>query len=131
MSNAESEKAYKLACQAIAAVTQSQPVQSQTYSDVQSNSFFTQIFPNQQGPVASAVRIILKLRQQSWMPRFLSAGLGRDGWPLGKKRDEMRGKAVKAIDLLEHAIELGHMEALYKLAHVSMVSKHRLLLKFY
>ena len=25
------------------------------------------------------------------------------------------------VDLLEHAVELGHMEALYKLAHVSLV----------
>ena len=33
----------------------------------------------------------------------------------------MVGRAVKVVDLLEHAVELGHMEALYKLAHVSLV----------
>ena len=41
----------------------------------------------------------------------------------GKKKEDMELKAVKALDLLEHAVELGHMDALFKLAQVSMVSK--------
>ena len=76
------------------------------------------MFPNQQGPVATIFRILNKLKQQSWMPRFLSNN-GKD--KSAKKKEDMQGKAVKVIDLLEHAIELGHMEALYKLAHVSLV----------
>lgn len=33
----------------------------------------------------------------------------------------MRGSAVKALDLLQHAIELGNDEALFTMAEVSMV----------
>ena len=119
----QAEKAYKQASQAIATISSYQPPQVQTYTDIQSNSLFAQLFPNQQGPVASAVRIILKLRQQTWMPNFLSSRFGKDSWTKGKKKEDMELKAVKALDLLEHAVELGHMDALFKLAQVSMVSK--------
>lgn len=48
--------------------------------------------------------------------------LGKDGWGSGKKRDDVLSKAVKVVDLLEHAIELGHVDAMYKLAQISLVS---------
>lgn len=35
--------------------------------------------------------------------------------------DEIRGKVVKVKDLLQHSAELGNMEALYKLAYISLV----------
>ena len=56
------------------------------------------------------------------MPEFLRVALGRDTWVAGRGRDELSSKAVKAVDLLEHAIELGHVEAMYKLAQISLVS---------
>lgn len=34
----------------------------------------------------------------------------------------MAGKAVKVLDLLQHAADLGHPDALYALAHLSLVS---------
>ena len=55
------------------------------------------------------------------MPDVVRAALGRDTWNAGKKQDELKRKAVKVVDLLEHAIELGHVEAIYKLAQVSLV----------
>ena len=45
----------------------------------------------------------------------------KDRWNADKRKDEMQGRAKKALDLLEYAVELGHMEALYKLGHVSLV----------
>ena len=55
------------------------------------------------------------------MPRFLSAGSAKGGRLSGRKAEELRGKAVKVLDLLQLAVELGHTDALYKLAQVSLV----------
>lgn len=33
----------------------------------------------------------------------------------------MRGKAIKVVDLLQHSAELGHLDALYTLAQISLV----------
>ncbi|KAI5123803.1 hypothetical protein M0805_009098 [Coniferiporia weirii] len=117
---ADANKAYGQALQALASISTYQPLHTPGVSDAQPNTIFTTLFPNQQGPIASLIRIIYKLRQQSWVPRFLSASLGRDSWSAGRKKEEMQGKAVKVVDLLEHAAELGHMDALYKLGHVSL-----------
>ncbi|TCD60621.1 ERAD-associated protein [Steccherinum ochraceum] len=84
-------------------------------------SLLSYILPNAQGqgPVASAIRIAMKLRHQSWIPRSLknmfTAELGGK-----KKEDEMTGRAVKVIDLLQHAAELGNADALYTLAQISL-----------
>lgn len=113
-------KAYKQALQTLATLTSAPPSHTQGLYDASSNSFISSLFFNQHGPIASAMRILLKLRQQSWVPRFILAG--KDGWLSGRRSEELRGKALKVIDLLEHAIELGHTEALFKLAQISMVS---------
>lgn len=44
--------------------------------------------------------------------------------------DEVRGKAVKVKDLLQHSAELGNTEALYKLAHISLVRPNRRIIGF-
>ena len=101
------------------------------------NSILAYWFPNQQGPVATMFRILSRLRQQAWNWGFgildlwkgLLGGAGGSGGGWGGKgigsgkgrKEDMVGRAVKVVDLLEHAVELGHMEALYKLAHVSLV----------
>ena len=101
------------------------------------NSILAYWFPNQQGPVATMFRILSRLRQQTWNWGFgildfwkgLLGGAGGSGGGWGGKgigsgkgrKEDMVGRAVKVVDLLEHAVELGHMEALYKLAHVSLV----------
>lgn len=74
-----------------------------------------------QGPIGSAVRIITKLHQHTL--RRITYGLGKDGLGLGSRRrdEEMRGKAIKVVDLLQHSAELGNMEALYTLGQVSLV----------
>ena len=75
-----------------------------------------------QGPIASTMRILVKLRNHSWLPSFVTEFLGRELANGRKKEEEFKGKAVKVIDLLQHAAELGHTDALYTLGQVSLVS---------
>ncbi|KAI0827882.1 HCP-like protein [Trametes gibbosa] len=73
-----------------------------------------------QGPIASALRILVKLKNHSWLPSAVTDYLGRE-FPGGRRREEeFRGKAVKVIDLLQHAAELGNADALYTLGQVSL-----------
>lgn len=89
----------------------------------QSKSIFSSFFPNLQGqgPIGSVVRIILKLHHSvNRITNVLSPeslGLGTK-----KKDEELKGKAIKVIDLLQHSAELGNMDALYTLGQVSLVS---------
>ena len=75
-----------------------------------------------QGPIASAMRIAMKLRHQSWVPSFITDYFGKEFGGGRKKDEEMYGRAVKVLDLLQHAAELGHTDALYTLAKISLVS---------
>ena len=119
------EKAYKQALFTLSSIPSFISSQTTTFLDAQPNSLLSQLFPNQQGPIASTIRIIYKLRQQTWLPSPVRTilGLSKDGANGGgrKKEEELKGKAVKVVDLLEHAVELGHSDALYKLAQVSLV----------
>ena len=77
------------------------------------------LFPNHQGPIATAIRILGTLRQQSWLPRFLARKISGERW--GKQSDTQKARATRAIELLEFAAEAGNTDALYKLAQVSLV----------
>ena len=116
------EKAYRQALHALTGVTAFPPQTTPDIFDPQAHPLLSSLFPNQQGPIASIIRIIFKLRQQSWIPNFLRGKFSKDRWSAGKRKEEMEGKALKVVDLLEYAIDLGHMDALYKLAHASLVS---------
>jgi SEL1 protein len=80
----------------------------------------SRFLPNIQGhgPIASAMRIVIKLRNKSWLPRFLASRSSSDN--SGRKRQDTL-RAVKVVDLLTHAAELGHTDALYMLAKISLV----------
>jgi len=75
-----------------------------------------------QGPIGSAVRILLKLHHAVFS-RF-SGIVGQEGLGLGstKKDEELKRKAIKVMDLLQHSAELGNNDALFMLGHVSLVS---------
>lgn len=47
--------------------------------------------------------------------------IGTDGFSR-RRAEDVQGKSIKVIDLLQHAVELGSMDALYTLAQVSLVS---------
>jgi hypothetical protein len=86
-------------------------------------SIFSSFLPNfqGQGPVGSAFRIILRLQQHT--ARRIADSFGKENLKFGykKKEDDMRDKAVKVIDLLQHSAELGNMDALYTLSQLSLV----------
>ena len=117
----KAEKAYRQAVQALTGVTAFAPQYTPEIFDPQSHPFLSSLFPNQQGPIASIVRIILRLKHQSWIPNVIRGRLSKDRWNTDKRREEMEGRALKVVDLLEYAVDMGHMDALYKLAHVSLV----------
>ncbi|KAH9856024.1 HCP-like protein [Lenzites betulinus] len=73
-----------------------------------------------QGPIASALRILVKLKNHSWLPSAVTEYLGRELSGGKRREEEFRGKAVKVIDLLQHAAELGNTDAIYTLGQVSL-----------
>ena len=85
------------------------------------SSLFSSVIPNLQGqgPIASVYRIAVKL--QHYTLRRLSNS--KEGLGLGSRRkdDELQGKAIKVIDLLQHSAELGNTDALFMLAKLSLV----------
>lgn len=97
-----------------------------------SKSIFTSFLPNfqGQGPIGSTIRIILKIHHYTFRRITSSA---QDGLGLGskKKDEEMRGKAVKVVDLLEHSAELGNSDALFTLAQISLVNDLHALITLY
>jgi hypothetical protein len=65
----------------------------------------------------------MKLHYHTVRRISIALGLGQETIGIGSKRkeDEQRSKAIKVLDLLQHSVELGSMEALYTLAKVSLV----------
>ncbi|CAE6450903.1 unnamed protein product [Rhizoctonia solani] len=76
-------------------------------------AWITSLFPNPSGPVASTLRIVAKLRSQHWLPSFLSSRASRD-------EARVRHRVSRLEGLLQQSIELGNMDALYTLAHISV-----------
>lgn len=87
------------------------------------SSFISSFLPNLQGqgPTGSFLRILLKLHQITFGRIFNM--LSQDSlFSFSKERvEELRGKAIKVVDLLQHSAELGNMDALYALAQISLV----------
>ncbi|KAI9508559.1 hypothetical protein F5148DRAFT_1195612 [Russula earlei] len=122
----EAARAYKQALATLATLTAS-PL-SRTFEKHQhqfswntKKSIFSSILPNPQGhgPLSSAIRIAIKLRHQSWLPRFLSRLSQDSGRP--RSDEELNGRAIKVMDLLQHAADLGHSDALFALAKISLL----------
>lgn len=108
----------------LATLTALPPMQSEEPMHHSTHIPLSSFLPNiqGQGPIASALRILVKLRNQSWLPSIVTNYLGRERSNGKKKDEELKGRAVKVIDLLQHAAELGHTDALYTLGQVSLVS---------
>ncbi|KAI0687874.1 HCP-like protein [Cerioporus squamosus] len=118
----EASRAYKQAVSTLATLTALPPMQSEEPSHHTNNFPLSSFLPSiqGQGPIASAMRILVKLRNHSWLPSFVTDYLGRELTNGRRKDEEFKGKAVKVIDLLQHAAELGHTDALYTLGQVSL-----------
>jgi SEL1 protein len=120
-------RAYKQAMATLTTLTAHPPAHTfdPSIASASSNtqSIFSSLLPNLQGqgPIGSAFRIILKLQQHT--ARRLANSFGKETLKFSykKKEDEIRDKAIKVIDLLQHSAELGNMDALYTLSQVSLV----------
>ena len=118
-------RAYKQALATLATLTASPSRAFEThhpFSWSTGNSFLSSFLPNPQGqgPLGSALRIAIKLRHQSWLPRFLSSRFSQES---GRRRsdEELKGRAIKVMDLLQHAADLGNLDALFVLGKLSLV----------
>ncbi|KAI6007730.1 hypothetical protein F5J12DRAFT_905581 [Pisolithus orientalis] len=94
---------------------QQQSASSQQQQSPSSSSFFSSLLPTAQGkgPIGSAIRITQKLYH-----RIFSSG--KSATSRKKKDEEIQRKAIKVIDLLQLSAELGSMDALFALAHLSL-----------
>jgi len=94
-----------------------------------SKSIFSSFLPNLQGqgPIGSLVRIVLKL---NYSVNRVTNVFSQDSLGLGskKKDEELKGKAIKVVDLLQHSAELGNADALFTLGQVSLVRDFLLLM---
>ena len=80
--------------------------------------------PHGQGPFSSAIRIAMKLRHQSWLPRIFWTLFGFKGGHREEDPSTSEGyrNTALVISLLKHAISLGHTDAMFTLASLSLVS---------
>src|ERR1700733_3255376 len=94
-------------------------------------SFIRSLFPNAHGPISMLLRMTNRVRNHRWIPRWLSGKMDRiknddssSSWNVfrgyGSSADSTGGKSIKIIDLLEHAADLGHLDAMYTLAGLSL-----------
>ena len=117
-------RAYKQALVTLASITALpssrayEPPQKFTWRT--KDSILSSFLPNPQGrgPVGVSIRIAIKLRHQSWLPRFLSSRLSQEG---RRSDEELSGRAIKVMDLLQHAADLGHLDAFFTLGKISLV----------
>lgn len=65
----------------------------------------------------------MKLRHQSWVPRIIwtMLGLNGDGREEDPKTSEGYRNTAGVVALLKHAIGLGHTDAMFTLASLSLV----------
>ena len=91
-------------------------------STSQASSFLSSYLPSAQGqgPIGRAIRIAIKLRQK-YSPFRIFSWTDSSATTARKKDEEVRGKAIKVIDLLQYSAELGNTDALYTLARLSIV----------
>ena len=88
--------------------------------DITAPSLLSAFLPNPQGqgPLGSALRIALKLRRQFFLFRLFG---GSSASAARRKDEEMRGKAIKVLDLLQYSAELGNLDAVFTLGQISLV----------
>ncbi|TFK74016.1 HCP-like protein [Pluteus cervinus] len=122
--SAEAFRAYRQAIATLSSLTAHPPPHAYDpsfSSGSNSKSFISSFLPNPQGqgPIGSALRIILKLHHSF---QRITSGLGKEGLGLGSKRrdEELRGKAIKVMDLLQHSAELGNSDALFAMGKIAL-----------
>ncbi|KAF8325879.1 uncharacterized protein EI90DRAFT_3146653 [Cantharellus anzutake] len=124
----EASSAYKEAMQTLHSLSPPSKPDTPWNPNQNSRSFLSYIFPNPQGPIASAIRIIYKLKSHNWIPRWLSGkfeGVDQNQnskWGIFRSSSKgvASGKVLKVIDLLQHSADLGNMDAVFTLGRISL-----------
>lgn len=104
------------------------PSQAASPNSPSSRSTLRSLFPNAKGPITTVIRVANRIRQHRWIPRWLSGRRPNDGssssWNVfrtsGPEPDPISEKASRALDMLEYAADLGHLDAMYSLAQMSL-----------
>lgn len=123
------DRVYKKAVTLLATVRDASPTDKAQSTTPVSSGILSRVLssilpsPHGQGPFSSAVRIVMKLGHQSWLPRIVWVILGLNGD--GREEDPKAGEGYRntaaVIALLKHAIALGHTDAMFTLASISLV----------
>ncbi|KAF9652443.1 HCP-like protein, partial [Thelephora ganbajun] len=124
----EADRVYKKAVTLLSTIRDSPPTQKVQPTTPASSGIFSKVLssilpsPHGQGPFSSAVRIAMKLRHQSWLPRIVWTllGLDSDDHKEDMKTSEGYRNTAAVISLLKHAISLGHTDAMFTLASLSL-----------
>lgn len=103
---------------AIASIPPSQITPFHTEPHPHTPDFIKALFPNEHGLPHKVARAVYQLRHQTLFPAWLSR---RFGGRTGRRKEETRARSAKIIELLERAIDLGHEEAMFVLAEISLV----------
>ncbi|KAH8828214.1 hypothetical protein DL96DRAFT_1797951 [Flagelloscypha sp. PMI_526] len=123
----EAHRAYRQAMYTLNNITQDRHHYSfdpsSAFSAYSARSIFAPLIPNpdSQGIISSALRFWAKIQQTS-LVRILHSTLTNPAGNVrhAKREQDIRRNSVKVLDLLQFAAELGHEEALYVLAQVSL-----------
>jgi len=119
------DRVYKKAIAILSTIRDSTQAQKGQPTTSVSSGILSKIFssilpsPHGQGPFSSAIRIAMKLRHQSWLPGIVQAILN-DREEDAKTSEGYKNTAT-VISLLKYAASLGHTDAMFTLASLSLV----------
>lgn len=116
------EDQYEKALALLATLPSAKTLQKAAAETSRPKSLLASLFPNHEGPIATAIRILARIEQElSFLPLriFKSFNFKR---PNPNVREKASTQAAQAITYLEEASEKGHLEALYQLGITALVS---------
>lgn len=124
----EADRVYKKAITLLSTIRDSPAVQKADSTIPSSSGILSKVLssilpnPHGQGPFSSAIRIAMKLRRQPWLPRIMwtLVGFNGDHPEDDPSTSESYRTTATVISMLKHAINLGHTDAMFTLASLSL-----------
>ncbi|CAG7854812.1 SubName: Full=Related to Sel-1 homolog {ECO:0000313/EMBL:CCA68700.1} [Serendipita indica DSM 11827] len=120
ISSTNGDEQYRKALELLASLPSARTLQKAAAETNRPKSLLASLFPNHEGPIATAVRILGRIEQElSFLPVrvFKSFNFKR---PNPNIREKASSQAAKALALLEEASEKGNLEATYTLGMSSL-----------
>ncbi|PVF93989.1 HCP-like protein [Serendipita vermifera] len=116
----KADEQYQKALTLLSTLPSAKTFQKAAEDSSRPKSLLASLFPNHEGPIATAIRILARIEQElSFLPirLFKSFNFRR---PTHNVREKANSQAKRALQLLEEASEAGHLEALYRLGMTSL-----------